>query len=332
MKLKIYKTKNLDIIGKQKVDNFILNNETNGEFINTLKYLDYHPENRFIDKSIVIIDINSGNIMCVFMAAVNYSNDKVVISHPGTTFSGPVFNRETKISDISTYINMIDSYYKTNHEEIIIKLTSPYYSFQPNEEVNFILLRNGFSYGYTALSNIIDLTNIKSEEDVFNLYYSKRRNQVKKSIRNIDYKFKQTEKIDEKIWEDMNEHLAEKYNTKTTHSYQEICEIKNKFPNNVFIYQVNDNNNEYAAFGLIYKFKNIIHTQYLSVNNKSKVQYANLILVHYLIKEAICDKVKFFSFGSSTENEGRHLNENLYKYKIQYGGGNILMPKFTKKF
>lgn len=38
----------------------------------------------------------------------------------------------------------------------------------------------------------------------------------------------------------------------------------------------------------------------------------------------------YFSFGASTEQEGEILNQGLYHYKAGYGGGDILLPVYTK--
>jgi len=87
----------------------------------------------------------------------------------------------------------------------------------------------------------------------------------------------------------------------------------------------------YGAFALIYKFKNVFHTQYLDMNYNISSEYPNLYLIHCLINTAVKEGFRYFSFGASTENGGEYLNETLYGYKNGYGGGSILLPKFTKE-
>lgn len=76
---------------KEELDNFIMDDKTNGEFLNLLKYLSYHPEGRFNDDSIVVLDDNNKNIVGVMFACV-VEEGKCVSSYAGTTFSGPIIN------------------------------------------------------------------------------------------------------------------------------------------------------------------------------------------------------------------------------------------------
>ena len=47
MNFKIIPIKEMDNNEKIKIDEFILDKNTNGEFINTIKYLSYHKTDRF---------------------------------------------------------------------------------------------------------------------------------------------------------------------------------------------------------------------------------------------------------------------------------------------
>lgn len=134
MKLEIIRISELDQDEKMSVDAFILDKNTNGEFINTTKYLEYHPEDRFLDESIIIKDSDSGSIKCVVMAASNNEKKKSIISHPGTTFSGLIINRKTKISEIENMIDMIEAYYGKQYNEITLKLVPTCYCSQPSSK------------------------------------------------------------------------------------------------------------------------------------------------------------------------------------------------------
>lgn len=331
MHLNIYKINNVDSSEKDKIDKFLLDVDTNGEFINTIKYLSYHPKNRFIDDSIYIKDIDSGTIKCVLMAASTDEQPQTIISHPGTTFSGIVLNHKINIQEVKDIINLIESYYRIKYKYIIIKLSPFIYHKQPNQLLDYLLMKNKYIYGFTALANVIDLSKINGEEQIYNLYDSKRRNQVRKTIKDNQYEFLQLRKIEEHIWENINKNLDLKYKATTTHSYTEIVSLSNKFPKNIVPYVVYKKGGQYGAFSLIYKFKNVFHTQYLDLNYELRNEYPNLYLIHNLIKMAINEGYRFFSFGASTENEGNILNEGLFNFKNQFGGGSILLPKYTKK-
>jgi len=228
MKLEIVRINEINISEKNKVDKFILDVNTNGEFITTIEYLEYHPVDRFIDKSIIIKDLDSGSIKCVMMAASTKENKDIIVSHPGTTFSGLIFNRKTKVCEIEEMLEVIETYYRDQCVKIIFKNIPSCYCSQPNDDTGYALMKKNYMYGYTALANIIDLTNIKNEVEIFEIYTSKRRNQVKKPIKKNEFELAKLETIDEIIWKNMNQNLSDKYDTRTTHTFAEISELQKK--------------------------------------------------------------------------------------------------------
>lgn len=313
----------------EKIDEFILDPETNGEFINTIKYLSYHG-NRFQEDSVYVTDAENGSVMGVVMATVDQEH-KSVISYGGTTFAGPVLNLKMSFQHCEAVMNLLLSYYEGRYQQVNFKVTPELYSRRQNGAISYILLRRGYQYGMTALSNVIDLFGIVGEDDVFGLYDSKRRNQVRKAIRNDLFTISKADAVKKEIWSRMNQNLGSKFGVRATHSYEEICELHQRFPENIIPYEVYSKDGEYAAFALIYKFKNVFHTQYLDVNYAFSREYPNLFLLHYLIREAADEKYRMFSFGASTEQGGQILNEGLFSYKQGYGGGSIILPVYQKE-
>lgn len=330
MNLQIIKIADLDAKAREKVDEFILDDLSNGEFIGTLDYLSYHPSGRFIDDSIIVQEPNSGNIKSVVMAA-SIQDKNTIISHPGTTFSGPIFKSNQGVDEINEVLNLLLEYYENKYSEIEFRIQPTSYSSQPLEDLTYLLNKKGYNFGYTALANVIHLTDIKKEEDILRLYGTSRRNQVRKLIRASNYDFQKKDNIDEKIWENINNNLESRYDTSPTHSFSDITNLQNKFPNHIIPYTTYRNDGEYGASAVVFKFKNVFHTQYLDVNYHLRKDYPNVFLIHNLIKTAIAEGFTMFSFGSSTENGGEAINQGLYNFKKYFGGGRILLPLFKKR-
>ena len=331
MNLKVHKL--LEANGKKsiKIDEFILDKNTNGEFINSLRYLSYHPYSRFLDDSVYIEDEDSGSIRCVLMAAATPDSNQTVISHPGTTFAGIIVRNRTDVNELETIIDLVDSYYYNKYHDIVLKLSPLIYQTQPNQMLEYLLLKRGYQFGFTALANVIDLSNVKDEDNIFSLYTSSRRNHVRKTTIKNNYTFQRGEHVEEHIWRNINNNLESKYRARATHSYEEISELIRRFPNNIVPYVVYRTDGEYGAFGLVYKFKRVFHTQYLDLNYQLSNENPNHFLIHNLIKVAADEGYRYFSFGASTENQGQYLNKNLFKFKDEFGGGSILLPKYSKK-
>jgi hypothetical protein len=141
----------------KSVDEFILSHATNGEFINTLKYLSYHGNEKFKDRSIVIQDENSNILSVLICAELIIGGKKVVVSHPGTTFSGLITRFDIQLSEIETILDMITFFFKSEgFSELVLKSPTTIYSHQPFELLNFGLLRRNFKQNLSGLINNIN--------------------------------------------------------------------------------------------------------------------------------------------------------------------------------
>lgn len=310
------------------IDEFILNENTNGEFINSLNYLGYHPKGRFTDRSVFVIDEGSGEIRGVLFAAEEPGNPQIVISHPGTTFAGIIVNRKLSIKSMEEVVNIIMKYYEERFESVIVRMRPDFFAVQPFGELDYFLQKRGYCYCMTGLSNVIDISGIQDEGDIFALYDSAKRNQVRKVLRDSQFVFNDQNEIRQDVWQNMNRILAEKHHTHSTHTFEEMHELMDRVPDHISAYHVDHVNGEYGAFALIYRLKNVFHTQYLDTNYQYTGQYPNLLLIHNLMRIAREDGYSKFSFGVSTEERGEVLNYGLYNYKAGYGGGSILQGEY----
>lgn len=312
-----------------KADAFVMKESTTGEFINTFRFLDYHPEGRFQDDSIVVLDKGSGEVRGVMMAARGDGDS--IVSYPGTTFAGPVLDRAARLEATEAALDIMLGYYESRYSGVKIRKQPEYYAAQPFHLIDYILLRRGYTYGMAALANIICIDGIETEEDIPALFHAKRRNQVRKVIKEGQFMFSAQDEIREAVWKNMNENLRNKFEAKTTHTLEEIRELQSRFPDRIRAFYADAQDGAYGAFALCFLFKNVFHTQYLDVNYEYAGQYPNLLLILKLIRQARESGYRYFSFGASTEDGGNVLNRGLYGYKAEYGGGDILLPVYTKR-
>lgn len=309
----------------KKIDDFIMSNFTNGEFINTVNYLSYH-KNRFVEDSVVIINKCSNDVCCLMMGN---SNGDEFVSHSGTTFSGFIYDYRTSFNKLSYMFSMIMDYYESKYKKIVIKQSPSFFSKKPINIIDYLLLQRGYTFTFSDLTCVMNIGEIVDDDSLFMKYDSKRRNEIRKSIKSNSLKFVLDDEISENIWQQMNENLQNRYSSKTTHTFDEITDLKKRFPNKIMPYSVYTNEGDYASFGLIYKFKNVFHTQYLDMNYKYANIYPNLFLIHNVILIAKKEGYSLFSFGGCTKSD-HELNVGLYEYKTAYGSGDLLLPKYEK--
>lgn len=326
----IKRIKDLNTSEKNAVDKFIINPDTNGEFINTIKYLDYHPLGRFQDESICIQEKGSRSIVGVMMAAISSDND-CIVSHPGTTFAGPIIKRCINVQYSLEVLKLLMEYYETRYDKIIIRTAPAVFGNQPNGLIDYYLSVNGYKYEISALSNVIDLTGINCENDVVNMFDGKKRNKLRKNLQGDKIFIYKKNLVDQTVWQSINENLENKFSTRTTHTWEEIADLVNRFPKDIDVFYADDKEGEYCAFSLNYRFKTVYHTQYMGLNYEKRVYNPNVYLIYHLMTEAKKQGFKYFSFGASTEKQGQYLNTGLFEYKAGYGGGEIILPRYKKE-
>ncbi len=316
---------------RQDIDNFIMHPDTNGEFINTIKYLDYHPKDRFRDDSVFVVDGSSGAVRAVMMAASIPGEPDTIISHPGTTFAGPIVNRRSMINVIEESISMMTAYYESKYSKVVLKTLPDCYALQPFGTVEYTLMLEGYESGIGALASMVNVEKYNGESDVIAGYDTTRRNELRRSQKDGLFTVEAGTEITEEAWTMMNETLKERFDSHTVHSLAEIRDLQQRFPEFITPYYVRTADGTQAAFALMYRFKHVFHTQYLDINYEYASQYPNRLLIHKLLVEASDGDYSFFSMGGCTENGGRTVNEGLYIYKARYGGGDVILPKFVKK-
>lgn len=313
---------------KKKADDFILKETSNGEFINTHLFLGYHTPGRFWDDSVTVWDADSGDVAGCMMAA--QTEPGKAVSHPGTTFAGPVIDSRISIRLKEQILDIMLSYYEGKYRTVELHMAPGCYSFQPNDTLSYLLLRRGYVYGINALANIVRLPKQEKREDLLQMFHSVRRNEVKKTLKENQFCFQEEKEITSVLWNHMNQNIKAKFASKTTHTLDEIRDLKSRFPDKILPYSVYTHDGVYGAFALVFCFKNVFHTQYLDMNYELSGSYPNRYLIYRLMEEAYGMHYSFFSFGASTENAGKHLNYGLYNYKNEYGGGDMVLSVYTK--
>ena len=136
----------------------------------------------------------------------------------------------------------------------------------------------------------------------------------------------------DKCWEILEKNLKKKFNASPVHNIYEIKQLIKNFPNNISCFYTKLNN-EILASIIVYKTYNVWHTQYISSSEKGTDINAIDFLMDKILKIADNNKIRWFDFGTSNENEGQNLNNNLYNFKHSFGAGGTLYNfyKINKK-
>ena len=69
----------------QRFDHFVMQESANGTFLQTRRFLNYHPAGRFNEASFALQ--KSGTIVAYFPGV---EKEQTFVSHAGSTFGGPI--------------------------------------------------------------------------------------------------------------------------------------------------------------------------------------------------------------------------------------------------
>jgi len=313
---------------EKRWDCFVMNDSMNGTFLQTRKFLNYHPEGRFTDASFFV---EKSGIVVAVVPGCNV--DGKFISHQGSTFGGPIISKDfysgNKILEV---IKTIDDYIVRNFKSVKLKPTSPIFATAPTDLVDYALEQAGYSRHtelscYTPLSKDVDPLDFCTGNCRRNFRQSEKLNLTYGEIPDGEM---------ETFYECLVLSKA-RHNTTPVHSLAELRDLKQRFPNEILFRGVwlngeNGQDRVYLSGMMIFYFKqaNVFHFQYLAPDDSRRETNATTSLFVNAMREATKTGVEKFSWGISTEDGGAYLNENLYRFKESFGALPCLNARYEK--
>ena len=305
-------------------DHFVMEESVNGTFLQTRKFLNYHPEGRFVDASFFVE--KSGIIVAVVPGC---NVDGKFISHQGSTFGGPILSKDfysgAKILEI---IETIDQYLAENFKETRLKPTAAIFATAPTDLLDYALEHKGYNR-HTELSC---WTPLCKETDPF-----------ENCKRECRHNFRQSEKLNltygeipdsemETFYKSLELSKA-RHHTKPVHSLAELRDLKERFPEEILFRGIWQDGT-YLSGMMIFAFEQAkaFHFQYLAPDDSRRETNATTALFVNAMREAVQKGFEKFSWGISTEDGGDYLNENLYRFKETFGALPCVNARYEKTF
>jgi hypothetical protein len=291
-----------DSTQKAAWDSFVKEGK-NGLFFFQRDFMDYHSD-RFSDHSLVFRKKNQ--TIALFPAN---EIEKEIFSHAGLTYGSLIISKRTKAAEVLEIFSALKEYYSANGFQKIIYKAIPYiFSDLPFQEDLYALFLSDAKLFRRDISSVISIKNRLP------LAKSPAKKYKDCSALNLDI----VESKDFKNYWQLLENVLARHNTKPVHNLEEIQMLSDKFPNNIRLFEVHENDNLISG-SLLFDFGNVVHTQYLANSDRGREIGALDYLIIKLIENQFQNK-EYFSFGISTENRGRYLNEGLINQKEMYGG------------
>lgn len=284
----------------------LVSHSKNGVFLFYRDYLDYH-EDRFVDHSLIFS--KKEKIIALFPA--NESNNEI-ISHGGLTFGSLIMSKGLRAVEVIEIVELFKKYYSDlGFQKIIYKAIPSIFHKYPSDEDLYGLFRNNATLIRRDISSVIDLKNkIRFSE-------TKRQSVTKCTKNNVVVSESQDFR---QYWALLTEVLS-KFDTKPVHTLEEIELLKKSFPKSIRLFEARKEE-ELLAGVVIYDYEKVVHTQYMANSQEGRKIGALDLINNTLINEVFQDR-DYYSFGISTEAQGRKLNSGLIQQKEMMGGRGI---------
>jgi hypothetical protein len=310
-------------------DNFITADAANGTFLHSRNFLNYHPKNRFADRSLLICKDN--HIAAVIPACTIVENgEKIFVSHAGSTFGGVVIHRKyLRAANILEIINGMEKELKTDdHRKILMKITPDIFAEENSDLLQYALANCDYDT-FGELNTYIDFDTYKPNVKD-NITHGQKENLKIAQKNGLTFKPLDTAENIARIHAILSKNLS-KYNAKPVHSIEELLDFKqNRLKNIAGFYGV-FLKTQMIAGAMTFRFAKTVHTQYLAADPDHAPCRPASFLYYKLIETARENGFSKLSWGISTENNGRFLNSNLLAFKESFGSKHSLNRGFYKR-
>lgn len=288
---------------KSAWDTFVINSK-NATFLFQRDFMEYHQD-RFDEFSLLIF--KKGKLVGL-LPANRVAGE--LHSHQGLTYGGLLLSKEVKFVTVLHSFEVLLKFLNAQQiTTLYIKEIPAIYYQLPSEEVHYL--------SFILNAQLIRRDTLSVIDNQFQLKFSSSRREGIKRAQKHGLQIVNDDDFNV-FWNTiLITNLNKKHNANPVHSLEEILYLKAKFPKNIKQFNVYQGK-QVVAGATIFETQNVAHCQYIS-GNDDKNTLGSLDLLHeYLITKAYAEK-RYFDFGTSNENNGKHINEGLQFWKEGFG-------------
>lgn len=291
----------------QKTDyalwNDFISQAKNATFLFHRDFMEYHSD-RFEDFSLMVFEDEK-------LKAVLPANKKgsEIHSHQGLSYGGLVVKKSIRIKEYTQVFQTVLRFLSESGIDVLnIKTLPKIYTKTIAEEIDYV------SFLTQAETYRSDVYLVIDNQETYKPNRNRKRALTLAEKRNVEVK---EDKNYSQFWSRiLIPNLENRFGVAPVHSLVEIEKIASVFPENIKLFTAYENNVLKAGV-VMFLTETVAHFQYSSGSDDRTDTAALDILFDYIIKR-YSDK-RYVSFGSSSEENGRALNEGLAYWKESFG-------------
>jgi CelD/BcsL family acetyltransferase involved in cellulose biosynthesis len=281
-------------------------------FLHTRRFLSYHGS-RFVDLSLIVED--GGDWVGILPAARHPQDETCVVSHPGITYGGLLQEGALRGERMLAALQVALRHYASCGSRRLVYKTVPHiYQRTPAQDDLYALFRLNAARSRCDLSCAIDLAH--------RLATSERRKRSRKKAERAGTRIAEGPKQMPALWEVLKANLAREHQAVPVHSLEEIGLLVERFPENIRVVAA-ELDGKIEAGVVIFVTETTHHAQYIASSERGYEACALDAVFEHCISAARDAGARWFDFGTSNEDRGLVLNDGLYRFKSEFGGGGI---------
>lgn len=283
----------------------------NATLLHTRRYLAYHGD-RFHDESQILED-DKGRIVGLFPAARDPGDDNCVVSHPGITYGGLLHAGRLEGSRMMQSLGALAGNYADNgFTRLLYKPVPHIYHCTPAQDDLYALFRQGARRCRCDLSATLNLQN--------RLPKSERRRRGLRKAQKMGVAVREGGGNIEPLWQVLRYNLKRKHDVKPVHDEAEIRLLAEHFPKQIQFF-TGWFDDELVAGVVLFVAGPAYHAQYIAASERGQELNALDCVFEACIARATETGARWFDFGICNEKQGWLLNDGLYRFKREFGGG-----------
>ena len=122
------------------------------------------------------------------------------------------------------------------------------------------------------------------------------------------------------VWQVISDNLARKHDARPVHTLEELSLLHGRFQESILVRSALIDGAVEAGV-VFFNSGNAWHAQYIAASERAYEVSALDAVFDAAIREARLAGVRYFDFGTSNEDNGKILNEGLFRFKSEFGGG-----------
>lgn len=278
----------------------------NGTFLFDRNYMDYHSD-RFADHSLLFY--HDGRLLAVLPGHI--AGD-TYCTHRGLTYGGLLMSvRLTVVQTLELFRELNGYLRQQGCRRVFYKCIPWIYHHLPAEEDLYALY-------HVCRARMV----ARDYSTCIFLHEGLRWERVRRrGVRRAIEAGLTVERSDDyaAFWQVLADNLMTKHGVKPVHTLPEISLLRQRFPENIVLYQA-VRNGEVLGGVVLYNTDRVVHAQYSSATPEGKKLGAMDLLYEQIMHHDYAD-YPYFDFGRSTEHpDGSGLNEQLVFQKEGFGG------------